>query len=462
MLRSASVRFAILYAMVFGLSSLVLAVSLWYSTIGLLNRQTEASVMADARSLAERFHEGGLPALTLTVRKRLAENVDDNAIYLLIDPVGNRIAGNLSRWPEGIDAQHIWYTLPIDRFGSHSMALVRFYVLPDRFHLLVGRDVRTRAKLDRILRDGLLSALSAMLLLGVIGAVVIRSLFRRSLYDIAATTRAVSRGDLSRRVSRTGDGDEFDLLAESINDMLDRISRLMGGVRQVSNAIAHDLRTPITRARARLEDAALHAEDADALRHALEHATADLDGVINLFQALLRIAEIETGARRSAFAVMDLAPILDDLKEFYEAVAEERGVSLQGRWESPLTMVGDREMIQQAIANLLGNALKFAPAGSTVALTAEADDMFVEIAVTDEGPGIPEADRPRVAERFYRAEEARNTPGSGLGLALVSAVAQLHEGALRLEDNAPGLNAVLSMPRLASDSASTARTFGER
>ncbi|HET9148159.1 MAG TPA: HAMP domain-containing sensor histidine kinase, partial [Acetobacteraceae bacterium] len=223
--------------------------------------------------------------------------------------------------------------------------------------------------------------------------------------------------------------------------------------RQVSNAIAHDLRTPIARVRARLEDAALHAKDADTLRGAVEYATADLDAVISLFQALLRIAEIETGARRSAFADMDLALLLEDLREFYEAAAEEREVTLAGSWNAPLPMVGDRDMIQQAIANLLGNALKFAPHGSTVTLTAEADEGFVEIAIGDEGPGIPETERSRAVERFYRAEEARTTPGYGLGLALVSAVAQLHGGALRLEDNAPGLRAILSMPRMAADKA---------
>ena len=448
-LRSAGVRFAVLYAAVFGLSAMVLAVSLWYSTVGLLNRQTETAIRSDAQMLARHFNQGGLPELSRTIRNRLAASITDNPLYFLSDPLGNRITGNLSRWPQGVVKPRFWYRLGIDRFGTHTVALLRFYELPGGFHLLVGRDVRTRARLGHILREGLLSALSAMVLLGLIGAVVIRSLFTRALADISETTRAISRGDLSRRVPRTRDGDEFDQLAETINEMLDRISRLMDGVRQVSNAIAHDLRTPVARARARLEDAALHAKTADELRAAMERSTGDLDNVMNVFQALLRIAEVEAGARRSAFAEIDLAPILADLQEFYEAAADERDVILVGRWDPRLVITGDREMIQQAVANLLGNALKFSPASGVVTLLAVGDESSVQIVVTDQGPGIPEIERPRAVERFYRAEAARNTPGSGLGLALVSAVAQLHNGLLRLEDNAPGLRAVLALPRLA-------------
>ncbi len=449
LLRSAGIRFAILYAAVFGLSATVLAVSLWYSTVGLLNRQTETAIKLDAQTLARHFNQGGLPELSRTIRNRLSGSVSDNALYFLGDPSDNRIAGNLSRWPPGVVKPRFWYRLNVDRFGTQTVALLQFYKLPDGFHLLVGRDVRTRARLGQILREGLFSALSSMVLLGLIGAMVIRSLFTRALADISETTRAISRGDLSRRVPRTKEGDEFDQLAETINEMLDRISRLMDGVRQVSNAIAHDLRTPVARARARLEDAALHAKTADELRAAMERSTGDLDNVMNVFQALLRIAEVEAGARRSAFAEIDLAPILADLQEFYEAAADEREVMLVGRWDPQLNVIGDREMIQQAVANLLGNALKFSPSGGLVTLLAVSDDSAVRIVVTDQGPGIPEIERPRAVERFYRAEAARNTPGSGLGLALVSAVAQLHNGLLRLEDNEPGLKAVLELPRLA-------------
>ena len=456
-LRSAGVRFAVFYALVFGVSTIVLAASLRYSTVGLLDRQTHEAIRADARGLAAHFTEGGLPALVLTLRNRTDENLNDNAIYLLVDPLGNRIAGNLSRWPQGIDTPHAWYTMPVARAGLRSHALLRYYELPGGFQLLVGRDVSTRSQLRHILRDGLIWALAAMLLLGVLGALVIRGLFKRSLADISATTRAIARGDLTRRVRRSGSGDEFDELAETINDMLDRISRLMDGVRQVSNAIAHDLRTPITRARARLEDAASHARTTEELRGAVDRATGDLDGVVKVFQALLRIAEIEAGSRRSAFADIDLAPVLDDLAEFFEAVAEAHGIMLDTAWPSELPMVGDRDMIQQAVANLLENALKFSPSDRRVSISARMDVTHIEIHIADQGAGIPDADRPRAAERFYRAESARSTPGSGLGLALVSAIAHLHGGILRLDDNQPGLRAVLVLPRRAPNPDSTLR-----
>ena len=447
MLRSAGARFAVLYAAVFGLSAMVLAVSLWYSTVSLLNQQTETAIRADALMLARHFNQGGLPELSSTISNRLAASTSNAPLYFLGDSSNHRIAGNL-QWPFHVVKPRFWYRLKIDRFGTNTVALLRFYELPNGFHLLVGRDLRTRVRLDHILREGLFSALSVMVLLGLIGAVVVRSLFTRALADISETTRAISRGDLSRRVPRTRDGDEFDQLAETINEMLDRISRLMDGVRQVSNAIAHDLRTPVARARARLEDAALHAKTAEELRAAMERSTGDLDNVMNVFQALLRIAEVEAGARRSAFAEIDLVPVLADLQEFYEAAADERDVTLVGRWDPQLKITGDREMIQQAVANLLGNALKFSPAGGLVTLLAVGDLSSVQVVVTDQGPGIPEIERPRAVERFYRAEAARNTPGSGLGLALVSAVAQLHNGSLRLEDNQPGLKAVLVLPRL--------------
>jgi signal transduction histidine kinase len=222
----------------------------------------------------------------------------------------------------------------------------------------------------------------------------------------------------------------------------------MDGVRQVSNAIAHDLRTPITRARARLEDAASHARSEAELRAAVERAVSDLDGVTSVFQALMRIAEIEVGARRSAFADVDLGPLLADLAELYGAVAEEHGLALTLSVPDTLTILGDRDMLQQAVANLLDNAIKFSPPGGSIRLEAALADRQVRLSVSDRGPGIPEADRPRAAERFFRGEQARHTPGSGLGLALVQAVASLHEGSLLLADAAPGLRATITLPAM--------------
>lgn len=445
-LRSAALRFAALYALLFGVSALALALFVWWETAGLLDRRTDNAITADVESLAQRWQVGGLPALIITIENRLAENVDDSAIYLLTDPAMRRVTGNLSSWPTNVTVNRVWAELPIERAGIRSLARVRTFTLPGGFHLLVGRDVQVRAQLRDLLTGALLWALLVVLVLGLAGAVLIRGLFRRAMANISTTAAAISAGDLSRRVRISGRGDEFDRLSETINEMLERISRLMDGVRQVSNAIAHDLRTPITRARARLEDAALHAENEADLRAAIERATTDLDGIVAVFQALLRIAEIEAGSRRAAFAWFDAAPVLAGLVDLYSAPAEEGGLSLVFTCPERLALFGDRELVQQAIANLLDNALKFSPEGGVVQLSAADAGAAIMITVADHGPGIPDADRARATERFFRGETARTTPGSGLGLALVQAVAVLHGGALQLTDNAPGLAASLHLP----------------
>jgi signal transduction histidine kinase len=446
LLHSAGFRFAAIYALLLAVSAAALALFLWWSTAGLLDRQTTAAIEADSQSLSERFAAGGLPALVLTIEDRLTQNVEDDAIYLLIDPTGRRIAGNLEHWPQGAAQNGAWYELPIERAGMRSLAVVRSFDLPGGFHLLIGRDVQVRAQLRALLTDALLWAMLVVLAMASAGALVVRSLFRRALANVSATAAAIAGGDFTQRVKLSGRGDEFDQLADTINDMLDRMARLMEGVREVSNAIAHDLRTPITRARARLEDASVHAGTAEELRAAIERATADLDGIVAVFQGLLRIAEIEAGARRSAFATLDVVPLLAGVAELYGAVAEEKGIALSVRTPDRLPAFGDRELIQQAVANLVDNAVKFAPPGGAVTLSATATQAGVAVAVVDQGPGIPEADRARAAERFFRGESARNTPGSGLGLALVQAVAHLHGGSLRLSDAAPGLVAILSLP----------------
>lgn len=444
--RSAGVRFAATYAALLAVSAASLALFLWWSTAGLLDRQTEAAIRADAQGLAERWTDGGLRALVGTIEDRLAGNVDDDAVYLLADPTFNRISGNLDHWPAVVEKLGFFYELPVQRAGMRSLAQVQAYTLPGDYHLLIGRDVEVRSQLRTLLTDALLWALVIVGAMATAGALVVRSLFQRTLANVSATAGAIAAGDFTQRVRLSGRGDEFDQLAEVINDMLDRIGRLMEGVRQVSNAIAHDLRTPITRARTRLEDASLHAVTAAELRSAIERATADLDGIVGVFQALLRIAEIEAGSRRSSFARHDLTPMLAGVVELYEAVAEERGVTLLADLPDHVPAFGDAALIQQAVANLVDNAVKFSPAGGTATLSARSMPRGLEIVVTDHGPGIPRDERAKAPQRFYRGEAARHTPGSGLGLALVQAVAQLHGGLLRLEDASPGLRAILALP----------------
>jgi len=443
--RSAGFRFGAIYALLLAVSATALALFLWWATAGLLDRQTEAAINADAQGLAERWADGGLPALVVTIEDRLAQNIDDDAIYFLADSDMKRIAGNLASWPPSVAAAGPWYELPVMRAGMRSLANVQRYELPGGFHLLIGRDVQVRAQLRALLTDALLWAVVVVLLMATVGALVVRNLFRRTLANVSATATAIAGGDFAQRVKLTGRGDEFDQVADVINDMLDRIGRLMDGVRQVSNAIAHDLRTPITRARTRLEDAALHAETPEDLRAAIERATMDLDGIVAVFQALLRIAEIEAGSRRSSFARLDLVPLLAEVVDLYGALAEDRGISLELETPEAVPAYGDKAMIQQAIANLVDNAVKFSPEGGIVRLSVSVASKVI-VAISDQGPGIAFDEREKATDRFYRGETARSTPGSGLGLSLVLAVSHLHGGELRLEDNDPGLRAVLTLP----------------
>ncbi|MGE0419078.1 MAG: HAMP domain-containing protein, partial [Acetobacteraceae bacterium] len=351
--RSSAVRFAVVYAVLLTLSAMLVTWFLWWSTAGLLDRQTENAIQIDAQGLSDRWQQGGIPGLVLTIDERLAQNVDDDSIYLLADPQGRRMAGNLERWPSVVARIGEYYEIPIQRAGLRTLARVQRWDLPGGYHLLIGRDVQVRARLRTLLKDALLWAILIVLAVAGVGGVLVRNLFRRSLANVSATATAIAAGDLAQRVKLSGRGDELDQLAEVINEMLDRIARLMEGVRQVSNAIAHDLRTPITRARTRLEDAALHAESADELRAAIERATADLDGIVNIFQALLRISEIEAGSRRASFEPVDVAPLLDGVTELYEVLAEERDVMIRVNATPPLMVHGDAALIQQAVANLV-------------------------------------------------------------------------------------------------------------
>ena len=448
-LRSAGVRLALAYGGLFGASALALVLFLWWFITGLLAGQVDAAIRADAQGLAERWQDGGPAALLATIQSRLAANVDPDALYLVLDPSGRSVVGNLGSWPAEVQSVGSTYEITVQRDGHASLARLHRFELPGGYALLVGRDVQARAALRGLLTDTLAWALLLGAALGTLGGLAVRRLFRRMLGGVAATAAAIHGGDLSQRVRLSGRGDEFDQVAAGINDMLDRIAVLMDGVRQVGNAIAHDLRTPITRARARLEDAANHAASAADLQAAVERAVADLDGITAIFQALLRIAEIEAGARRSAFAPLDAAPLLAGMAELYGAAVEEHGLRLTLHVPGALPLHGDAELIGQAVANLLDNAIKFSPPGGTITLagtlSGDRAGAAVQVAVTDTGPGILPADHARAAERFFRGEAARHTPGFGLGLTLVQAVAHLHGGTLALADNGPGLQAVLTL-----------------
>jgi signal transduction histidine kinase len=450
-LKSAGFRFAALFAVLFLIATICVALMLWWGTAGTLSRQTDDAIRADARGLQERWRGGGATALVEAIGERLAVDIDDHAIYLLTDAAGQRIGGNLERWPQAAETPGSWSVDIVQRDGVAVPARLHHVNLDPEYRLLVGRDTAEREKLRILLSEALIGSLAVAVAFALAGAAALRRALAERLRAASATAGAIAAGDLSHRVPISAQRDEFDQLGASMNAMLDRIDQLLVGIKGVSDSIAHDLRTPIARARMRLENALLSATDEEALRAAMETTVADLDGIARVFQALLRIAEAEAGARRAAFARFDLAAVLADAAEVYGALAEERGQHLETSWPDRLEMQGDRDMVLQAIVNLLDNAVKFTPEGGTISLTASAPARGRrEIIVRDQGPGLTPADRARAGDRFFRADPSRALPGSGLGLSLVKAVAALHGGELRLEDGQvgaarPGLAACLTL-----------------
>ena len=288
------------------------------------------------------------------------------------------------------------------------------------------------------------------MLAGVFGGLLIRRALLSEVHRIRQTTSAIVEGTLSRRLPVDAGSEELDMLAQTVNRMLDQIEQLVHGVRNVSNAIAHDLRTPLAELRSRLEELSVARPDAEQTFAEIDGAVADVDRVIRIFNALLRLAEIDTGARRSGFIPVDVGKVASDVAEFYQPVAELKGVTLAFESSGNLYLAGDPVLIAQAISNLIDNALKFGQKNGTIALAVtRRGDKPIEITVRDDGPGIPDQEKHRVAERFYRGDASRGTAGVGLGLSLVAAVAKLHGGALRLGDNDAGLRATLILTPVA-------------
>ena len=392
------------------------------------------------------FQEDGPDALASAIEAEVGRRLATGRLVLFTDDSLLRIAGNLPAWPPAVPKSSGTYTLTINLGGSSIQAVLMGSTLPGGYNLLVGRDITRFRDLESLFWYGLAGASGTIVLLGVFGGWQIRRVLLSEVQGISQTASAIVEGDLSRRLPTRGGGDELDMLTQTVNRMLDQIEQLVHGVRNVSNAIAHDLRTPLAELRSRLEELSVTRPSPGETFSEIETAVADVDRVIGIFNALLRLAEIDTGARRSGFVQVDLAKIASEAAEFYQPVAEIKGITLTFTSSSELAVAGDPLLLAQAIGNLIDNALKFAQEKGTITVQAvERSDGTNEVAVSDDGPGIPDDEKPKVTERFYRGDASRGTPGVGLGLSLVAAVAKLHGGVLELTDNHPGLRATLLM-----------------
>lgn len=456
LLRTSTFRLAALYLLLFALSVSALLGYVYWNTAVLLERQTDDTIRAEVQALADQYRFRGLRGIIDTIERRSRD--DRGSLYLLTDAAGIRIAGNLDFLPPqaGSDDQWIEFPLEVARGGRPERHVARAFHadLAGDFDLIVGRDVDALRQFAGIMRVTLLYALAIALVLGLGGGLLMSRNFLRRVDAITAASRTIMAGDMGGRMPVSGSGDELDRLALALNQMLDQIERLMAGMREVSSNVAHDLKTPLTRIKAMVE-AALRSGQPDAYHAALEKTVDESDRLLQTFNALLSIARAEAGQARSGLEAADASAIIADVAELYEPMVEEQGGSLQLNTGTGLRVRADRQLLAQAISNLIDNALKYGARegeGPQITVRGYIEAGKVVIAVGDRGEGIAPSDRGRVTERFVRLESSRSRPGNGLGLSLVSGVMKLHDGVLVLDDNRPGLLAKLELPLFTSPS----------
>jgi signal transduction histidine kinase len=451
LLRTTAFKIVAVYLIVFALFAMAVIGYLARHTQALVVSQITETIDAEIKNLEEVHADGGIGRLIDVVVAR-AQQPGSN-LYLITSFNGAVVAANVTDIDNATLSRQGWSEISYRRTDEaadslhDSRALVRVAFIGG-FRVLVGRDIEERERLRQILAAPARWSLVVIVILGIAGGLFVTRRVMKRIDSMTATSEQIMRGDFGGRLAVTGSGDEFDRLANSLNAMLSRIEHLMGGLKHVSDNIAHDLKTPLTRLRNRAEEALRPNQSEADLRRALEATIDESDNLIRTFNALLMISRAEAGEVRKAMTDFDAAEVARDVADLYEPVAEESDLTLGIDAPDTLPVRGSRELISQALANLVDNAIKHGgtTAGSKVTVSARKAADRIEFTVGDRGPGIPEQDRLRVLERFVRLEESRSRPGAGLGLSLALAVARLHGGDLRLEDNSPGLKVTLAIP----------------
>jgi signal transduction histidine kinase len=456
LLRTTAFRLTLVYLTVFALFAVFLLAYFAWNTRRLITEQITQTVDAEITGLAEQYRQGGIRRLVFVVDARSRR--PGSSLYLVTTRAGEGLAGNVGSLATGILETSGWtetaYRRLDDPDGAQHHALVRVFQLPAGFRLLVGRDLEERERLHDIVLAAGRWSLAIVIVLGVAGGFFVTRRVLKRVDAMTETTRKIMDGDLAGRLPIAGTGDELDRLATNLNAMLERIEALMHGLKEVSDNIAHDLKTPLTRLRNRCEEALRLAEDKSQYRAALESTIEESEALIRTFNALLMIARAESGQARDGMIDFDLAEIARGVGELYEPLADDKGIHLKVEAPAATPVHGNRELISQALANLVDNAIKYGAemngADAEIVVTARGEGDRILLAVADRGRGIPAPDRGRAVDRFVRLEESRSQPGSGLGLSLAAAIARLHGGELKLEDNHPGLKTVISLPRAGS------------
>lgn len=453
-LRSSTLKLALIWIGIFGAIVLALFTYVYWSTASYVRGRADHAIAEEQTALRKAYDSAARGGLIAAIKDRIGDGRFGSSVYLLADPSFAPVAGNLEAWPSSLKGSNGWgsFTAPERKPGAtaHPTLRATFDTLPDGYHLLVGREIDDLDGFMKKIETGLLLGL---LLVFVLAGVATVSVTRRTvgrIEAINATSRAIMQSGLGKRIPLHGTRDEWDRLADNLNSMLDRIEALMAEVKQVSDNVAHDLRTPLTRMRGRLEKAYNRQGDGGHDQSLVGDTIAELDAVLRMFASLTRISQIEANDRTSAFRTVNLAEIATEVVELFDAAAEDRRGHLDAVVDRRVLVSGDRDLLFDAVANLVDNAIKHGREAGRVTVEVARDGGGAVISVSDDGPGIPGDECQHVFKRFYRLERSRGTPGNGLGLSLVAAVARFHGARIEMVDNAPGLSVRLLFPFPAS------------
>ncbi len=445
--RSIVFRHTLFYVGVFLLSEILVFGALYWSTLRVYEQRANESIRSDVGLIEQQFAGMSVSEMAQIITLRCIDEPGEYDHYILTTRNYVYIAGNVLEWPDGLSGNSpmVDVALGRDANGDPEIHRVQTLTLPSGHRVLVGRNLTELAKIRRLIGRAFLRILALTLLFGIGGGYAVSRIMASRLDRINRSSKGILYGDITRRMPITGTGDELDVLSRNLNLMLDRIEALMQGLRDVTDDIAHDMRKPISRMRSRIE-LALMGQNAEDHREVLARTIEEADEILAMFNALLTIATTESGTPRDHFEELDLTELAKSAVEIYEPLAEEAGLRLTLQADRPVRLYGNPHLITQALANLLDNAIKYAPGSGSVSVLASGDGDTAELSVADSGPGIPEGFRDRALDRFSRGDGSRSAPGSGLGLSLVRAVAQLHSGTVVLGDNNPGLHVTLTFP----------------
>jgi signal transduction histidine kinase len=448
-LRSSTLRLAYIYVTLFCSAIFALLGYVYWSTADYLYQKSDQLLKIERELMQNAYNEGGSIGVIALIGRRLNDGFFSDWTYLLTDPSYEYVAGNLRTWPAALldeQGSSNLVTLHKSKENGGTTHRAAYGVLPDGYHFLIGRKVEDLQGLVEKIAIVLASGAGLFLLLAAAAGI---STSRRSvarIESINATSREIMRSGLGERIPLRGTGDEWDGLAHNLNSMLDRIEELMESVRQVSDNVAHDLRTPLSRMRGRLEKGCNQQLDLNQYQSLVSDTIIELDEILRTFSSILRISQIEMRNQRVGFHDIDLTQTAREVVELFDAAAEEKSVKLQFAGDQPVSVVGDRDLLFDAVSNLVDNAVKHGSSADGI-MVAVTDGAFgAVVAVSDHGPGIPADERKNVLKRFYRLEHSRKSPGNGLGLSLVAAVANLHGAEIEMADNAPGLRVELQFP----------------